>query len=54
MAFLHDFDLPRSITPEDLTEIEARMRRSSARVKLSLRQEITAGRLRKLFKDQPI
>ena len=45
-GFYYDFDLPRSLTPEDLTEIEERMRehqnknasRSSARTSPATRR----------------
>ncbi|MCC6148173.1 MAG: threonine--tRNA ligase [Anaerolineaceae bacterium] len=52
-GFYYDFDLPRSLTPEDLTEIEERMRQIIRGKFPFVRKEVSAGEARKLFKDQP-
>ena len=52
-GFYYDFDLPRSLTPEDLTEIEARMKELIREGQAFVRQEITAQQAKELFKDQP-
>ncbi len=52
-GFYYDFDLPRPLTPEDLTEIEARMRQIIAEGYDFAYQEITEDEARRLFADQP-
>jgi threonyl-tRNA synthetase len=52
-GFYYDFDLPRSLTPEDLEEIEARMREIVAEGHDFVYQEISEEEARKLFADQP-
>ena len=52
-GFYYDFDLPRTLTPEDLTEIEARMKELIREAQAFVRQEITAEQAKELFKDQP-
>ncbi len=52
-GFYYDFDLPRPLTPEDLTEIEARMRQIIAEGYEFAYQEITEDEARRLFADQP-
>ncbi|AAW39977.1 threonine--tRNA ligase [Dehalococcoides mccartyi] len=52
-GFYYDFDLPRTLTPEDLPEIETRMNQL---VKANLpfrREEMSKDEARKLFADQP-
>jgi threonyl-tRNA synthetase len=52
-GFYYDFDLPRSLTPDDLSEIEKRMRRIVQGKHLFTRREVSAEQARELFKDQP-
>ena len=52
-GFYYDFDLPRPLTPEDLTRLERRMRRTvKANVPIEGRQ-IPKEEARALFSDQP-
>ncbi len=52
-GFYYDFDLPRPLTPEDLEQIEARMRELIAEHHDFIYQEISPEEARKLFADQP-
>ncbi|MCX7855893.1 MAG: threonine--tRNA ligase, partial [Anaerolineae bacterium] len=52
-GFYYDFDLPRPLTPEDLAEIEARMREIIAEGYDFVYQEIDEAEARRLFADQP-
>ncbi len=52
-GFYYDFDLPRPLTPEDLEEIEARMREIIAEGHDFIYEEITEEEARRLFADQP-
>jgi len=52
-GFYYDFDLPRSLTPEDLQAIEKRMRQIVAGQHKFERQEVSADEARAQFKDQP-
>jgi len=52
-GFYYDFDLPRPLTPEDLEEIEARMREIIKSDSPFVREEISADKARKVFEDQP-
>ncbi len=52
-GFYYDFDLPRPLTPEDLVEIEARMREIIAEGYDFVYQEIDEAEARRLFADQP-
>ncbi len=52
-GFYYDFDLPRSLTPEDLGEIESRMRESIAAHKRFVRREVSREEAGELFADQP-
>jgi threonyl-tRNA synthetase len=52
-GFYYDFDLPRSLTPDDLAEVEAIMKRRVAAATPFRREEISHGDAEKLFKDQP-
>jgi threonyl-tRNA synthetase len=52
-GFYYDFDLPRSLTPDDLAEIEERMRRIIKDDHSFAYREIGAADARELFKDQP-
>ena len=52
-GFYYDFDLPRTLTPEDLHKIEKRMRQIIAGQHDFQRQVVTADEARQIFKDQP-
>ena len=52
-GFYYDFDLPRSLTPDDLEEIEARMREIIKGKHPFVRREVSREEARKLFADQP-
>ena len=52
-GFYYDFDLPRTLAPEDLAAIEARMREIIAQHVPFERQEVSAGDARALFAGQP-
>ncbi|HEY4689635.1 MAG TPA: threonine--tRNA ligase [Anaerolineae bacterium] len=52
-GFYYDFDLPRSLTPEDLDAIEKRMREIIAENRPFVRKEVSAGEARAQFADQP-
>jgi len=52
-GFYYDFDLPRPLTPEDLEEIEARMREIIAEEHDFVYQEVGAEEARQVFADQP-
>ncbi len=51
-GFYYDFDLPRSLTPEDLEQIETRMREILAGKHAYVKKVISADEARQLFKDQ--
>jgi threonyl-tRNA synthetase len=52
-GFYYDFDLPRPLTPDDLSEIEQRMRRIIAGNYPFVYRVVSAGEARELFRDQP-
>ena len=52
-GFYYDFDLPRPLTPEDLEEIEEKMRRVLSEDHEFRRRELSAEEARRLFSDQP-
>ena len=52
-GFYYDFDLPRSLTPEDLESIEKRMREILAGKFEFKREVLSADEARELFADQP-
>jgi threonyl-tRNA synthetase len=52
-GFYYDFDLPRSLTPEDLEHIEKRMREIIAEDNPFVREEVSAEQARAQFADQP-
>jgi threonyl-tRNA synthetase len=52
-GFYYDFDLPRSLTPEDLEKIEKRMRQIIAGRHKFERKALSADEARQIFKDQP-
>lgn len=52
-GFYYDFDLPRPLTPDDLEEIEARMKEIVAQDHPFEYREISEAEARELFADQP-
>src|SRR5512142_3524892 len=52
-GFYYDFDLPRNLTPEDLEQIEKRMRQIIAGRHDFVKKVVSAEEARKIFKDQP-
>lgn len=51
-GFYYDFDLPRALTPEDLEQIEKRMRGIISGDHTFVRRELSADEARRVFKDQ--
>lgn len=52
-GFYYDFELPRSLTPDDLEVIEKRMRRILSEDHPFERQVVSADEARQIFRDQP-
>ena len=52
-GFYYDFDLPRNLTPEDLEQIEKRMRQIIQGKYEFKKEVVSADEARELFKDQP-
>ena len=52
-GFYYDFDLPRALTPEDLAEIEGRMRKIIGKNAPFTSREVSAEQARTIFADQP-
>lgn len=52
-GFYYDFDLPRPLTPEDLSQIQKRMRKEMGRNHKFIWEEITVDDARDRFADQP-
>ena len=52
-GFYYDFDLPRTLTPEDLAEIEARMKQLIAQKEVFSVEEVSAEQAKALFNQQP-
>ncbi|PKO17864.1 MAG: threonine--tRNA ligase [Chloroflexi bacterium HGW-Chloroflexi-10] len=52
-GFYYDFDLPRALTPEDLEEIEKKMKHILKGNHKFEREVISADQAREVFKDQP-
>ncbi|MBM4432956.1 MAG: threonine--tRNA ligase [Chloroflexi bacterium] len=52
-GFYYDFDLPRALTPEDLTVIETKMKEIIASDEPFVREDMSKKEARKLFSDQP-
>ncbi|GAI76148.1 unnamed protein product, partial [marine sediment metagenome] len=48
-GFYYDFDLPRSLTPDDLEAIEARMKESIKSAYMFQYQEVTVEEAREIF-----
>ena len=51
-GFYYDFDLPRALTPDDLADIESRMRRIINGKHAFVYREVTAAEARVIFADQ--
>ena len=52
-GFYYDFDLPRNLAPEDLEQIEKRMRQIIAGKHDFVKKVVSADEARVIFKDQP-
>ena len=52
-GFYYDFDLPRSLTPEDLEEIEEEMRRIVSEDHSFEKEVVPRDRAKEIFSDQP-
>jgi len=52
-GFYYDFDLPRNLTPEDLQQIEKRMRQIVQSKHDFQKKIVSADEAREIFKDQP-
>jgi len=52
-GFYYDFDLPKSLTPEDLPKIENKMRELLKQDIRFKKKTISKTEAKKLFKDQP-
>jgi threonyl-tRNA synthetase len=52
-GFYYDFDLPRSLTPDDLAEIESRMKQIVKNREVFQREEVTREEALEIFADQP-
>ena len=52
-GFYYDFDLPRTLTPDDLEEIERRMRDIIAGKYPFVHRDVTIDEAKRLFADQP-
>ena len=52
-GFYYDFDLPRPLTPEDMEQIEARMREIIAEGHDFEYREVSEDKARELFRDEP-
>ncbi len=52
-GFYYDFDLPRPLTPEDLEEVESRMREIINNDSEFVREKVSAEEARQIFADQP-
>ncbi|HNY93795.1 MAG TPA: threonine--tRNA ligase [Flexilinea sp.] len=52
-GFYYDFDLPRALTPEDLEEIEHRMKKIIKGNYPFIKEVISAEEAKKIFADQP-
>ncbi len=52
-GFYYDFDLPRTLNPDDLEQLEARMHESAKRDLPITGEQIAKERAREIFRDQP-
>ena len=52
-GFYYDFELPRTLTPEDLKEIQKKMRKTLSGKYTFEKKVLSADEAREIFKDQP-
>ncbi|MGN6032472.1 MAG: threonine--tRNA ligase, partial [Thermomicrobiales bacterium] len=52
-GFYYDFDLPRSLTPEDLAAIELKMRQHRNKSEVFERKEVSKEEALEIFRDNP-
>jgi threonyl-tRNA synthetase len=52
-GFYYDFDLPRTLTPEDMKLIQKKMRKTLSGKHEFLKKVLSADEAREIFKDQP-
>ena len=52
-GFYYDFDLPRSLTPDDLAQIELKMRQHRNKNEVFERKEVSREEALEIFKDNP-
>ncbi len=52
-GFYYDFDLPRTLTPDDLKSIQKKMRKTLGQKHQFEKKVLSADEARKIFKDQP-
>jgi threonyl-tRNA synthetase len=52
-GFYYDFDLPRSLTPEDLAEVEARMKETIRGDYPFVHRDVSVAEARAMFSEQP-
>ncbi|MBT3316078.1 MAG: threonine--tRNA ligase [Anaerolineae bacterium] len=52
-GFYYDFDLPRTLTPQDLKQIQKKMRKTLSQKHPFEKKVLSADEAREIFKDQP-
>jgi len=52
-GFYYDFDLPRTLTPQDLKKIQKKMRKTLSQQHTFDKKVLSANEAREIFKDQP-
>ena len=52
-GFYYDFDLPRTLTPDDLKQIQKKMRKTLSQKHSFEKKVLSADEAREIFKDQP-
>lgn len=52
-GFYYDFDLPRTLTPQDLKKIQKKMRKTLSQQHTFDKKALSADEAREIFKDQP-
>ena len=52
-GFYYDFDLPRTLTPDDLKKIQKKMRKTLSQKHTFDKRVLSADEAREIFKDQP-
>ena len=52
-GFYYDFDLPRTLTPDDLKQIQKKMRKTLSQKHTFYKKVLSADEAREIFKDQP-